>query len=432
MKLTKVCFEGARRSVNYRHISVLGAAFMHREIEFAEASLAFTDERGLTRAGASRLDGIDLLRGLVIILMVLDHARDYLHAQAFLFDAANPTQTTVPLFVTRWITHLCAPTFVFLAGVSIYLQRANGKDVQSLRRYLLARGCWLIALEFTIISFGFNFGGSFAFVQVIWAIGASMLLLAALIGLPSRAVLAVGVVIVAGHSLLPLVDAASLRPLLGAAVQLLFQPGPAIGYPGLVIYPLIPWFGIMCLGYGLGSVFLQPVHTRRRTLLTLGSAALLLFVVLRSMNGYGDPVPWSVYESTAKTALSFMNVSKYPPSFLYALVTLGCSVLLFLALEPLRGFARRMLLAFGRTPLFTYVLHIYIVHTLSMLIGVVGGLPASYFVDFLSDADKHAGAGFGLPVVYAAWATTIALLYPASKWFEGIKRRRREWWLSYV
>jgi uncharacterized membrane protein len=406
---------------------------MHREIQFDEASsIVPADERGLTRAGASRLDGIDLLRGFVIVLMVLDHARDYLHSQAFLFDAANPTQTTVALFVTRWITHLCAPTFVFLAGVSIHLQRANGKNVNSLRRYLLTRGCWLIALEFTIVSFGFNFGGSFAFVQVIWAIGGSMLLLSALLALPTAAVLALGVLIVIGHSLVPSIDATTLPPLLGAALRLILQPGPAIGFSGLVIYPLIPWFGIMCLGYGLGSVFLQSTQHRRRTLLKLSGAALLLFVVLRALNGYGDPASWSNRESAARTALSFMNVSKYPPSLLYALVTLGCSILLFIALEPLRGVARRVLLAFGRTPLFTYVLHIYLLHSLAMLIGVVGGLPASNFVDFLSDVQKHAGVGFDLPVVYAAWAATIALLYPASKWFEAVKRRRREWWLSYA
>ena len=258
----------------------------------AESASIGCKEIALTRAGALRLDAIDLLRGLVIALMVLDHVRDFLHATAFAFDPTDLRQTNPLLFMTRWVTHLCAPTFVFLSGVSIFMQRANGKP--ELSKFLLTRGLWLIVLEFTVVSFGINWGPPLAFLQVIWAIGASMVLMAAVVRLPAKAVLALGAAIVIGHQWV----ASFVNPAeLGAWATpwfLTMQPGPAVFMRGFIPYPVIPWFGIMCVGYGLGFIFRQEPDERRRNVLALALSLLAAFVVLRAINGYGNPVPWAV------------------------------------------------------------------------------------------------------------------------------------------
>jgi uncharacterized membrane protein len=397
-----------------------------------------TSAAALTRSGARRLDSIDMLRGLVIVFMVLDHVRDFFHADAFVFDPSDPTKTTPLLFLTRWVTHLCAPTFVFLAGVSIFLQRANGKTGANLSKFLLTRGLWLIALELTIICFGFNFAMPYVFIQVIWAIGIGMVFMAALVRLAPALILVLGALIVAGHGMLGGIDATDLGS--GAPFwRLAMEPGPAGFARGLVLYPAIPWFGIMCLGYGLGGIFLQEPVQRRRSVLMVGAGAVALFLVLRAVNSYGDPSLWTPQASNVATVLSFFNVSKYPPSLLYVLITLGVSLLLSLALEHLWAPAARVLLAFGRTPLATYVLHIYIVHALALAIAVGSGLPASLFIDFLgmnflvgSSRLVAAGWGFNLAVVYVIWIAVLVALYPFSAWLARIKRQRRDWWLSYV
>ncbi|WP_090451328.1 heparan-alpha-glucosaminide N-acetyltransferase domain-containing protein [Dyella sp. OK004] len=393
----------------------------------------------LTAAGADaeaarrRIRVVDLLRGLVLALMVLDHTRDFFHVQAFEFSPTDPEKTTLMLFATRWVTHLCAPTFVFLAGTSIYLQRENGKSRSELARFLLSRGLWLIALELTVISFAFNFALPFAFMQVIWAIGGSMMLMAALIYLPARAVLLIGMVIVAGHNALASVDAASFGPFAPVWALLMQLGEPPFG-PGLVAYPLIPWFGIMCLGYGCGHVFVQTDATRRRTLALLAAACLLVFLVLRLLNGYGDQAPWSQQTDSVHTFISFINVSKYPPSLLYVLATLGVSLGLSLGLERLRGWPERALLAYGRTPLFTYLLHIYLIHGLAVLVGLAQGVPPSDFINFLGDTSRLAKAHWGvsLPMVYLIWVAILVALYPCARWYAALKVRRRHPLLSYL
>ncbi len=396
-----------------------------------DAPLASPVVGGVTRSGGFRIDGIDLLRGLVIVLMVLDHVRDFFHVTALTADPLAMDSGSPALFATRWITHLCAPTFVFLAGVSIFLQRAGGKSRPDLTRFLLTRGLWLIVLELTIVTVGFNFGW-FAFMQVIWAIGASMMVMAGLIWLPGRIVLALGVLVVAGHPLLAPInppDLGALAPLWWATMEFgLFPPG------GLMAYPLVPWLGVMMLGYGLGGLFTLEPRARTRALLWLAGGALLAFAVIRGLNGYGDPRPWSVQAEPLWTALSFINVSKYPPSPDYVLVTLGVALAILPLLERVRGPVVRVLLTFGRTPLFTYLLHIYIAHGLAVLVGVLMGVPASAFANFLADPSRLKAAewGVGLPMVYAMWALTLVLLYPLSRWFESVRRRRRDWWLGYL
>ncbi|MGO1001195.1 DUF1624 domain-containing protein [Lysobacter sp. CA196] len=389
---------------------------------------------GLTRLGMPRLDMVDALRGLVIALMVLDHVRDYFHWQAFVFSPTDLAKTTPLLFATRWVTHLCAPSFVLLAGVSIFLQQAGGaypRPAQSW--FLLTRGLWLIALELTVIVFGFNFVWPFLFLQVIWAIGIGMVAMAALIWLPRTAVLALGIAVVAGHGLLAGFDAGrwgALAPLWTLAMR----PGAVPGIEGFVAYPALPWVGILCLGYGLGPLFLLDAPRRRRVIAVVALAMLAAFAILRAGTGFGDPSPWQRQADPLFDAMAFVNVSKYPPSLLYALVTLGLSLLLMVALEHGSGWLRRVLLAFGRTPLFTYLLHIYLVHGLALLIGVASGIPATVFVGILGNAGRIAESGWGvsLPVVFGLWLGVLAALYPLSRWFAGVKARRRDRWLSYL
>lgn len=393
---------------------------------------------GLTRSGTARLDTIDALRGLVIAIMVLDHVRDFFHEGALLFDPTDPARTTPLLFATRWITHLCATTFVFLSGVSIYLQRANGKPADALSKFLLSRGLWLIFLELTVVSFGFNFGGPFAFMQVIWAIGFGMVAMSVLARLGPQVVLAIGVAIIA------------LSPLVAAAIfgspgttgtnaatitrALLFVPAILADGRLMAMYAAVPWLGVMCLGFGAGGIFLLPAGQRRRAVALSAGLLLALFAALRGLNGYGDPAPWTVLDTPARTVMSFLNLSKYPPSPIFVCATLGCSMLLFLALERLRGPVLRVLLDFGRTPLMTYVAHIYIAHGLMLATAASLGRP-EVAIDVVHKS--IAGAfppdwGYSLPVVYAVWALVVAALVPVARWFADVKRRRRDWWLGYL
>lgn len=387
---------------------------------------------GLTRSGAARLDTIDMLRGLVIVIMVLDHVRDFFHIDALRFDPTDPLRTNAALFATRWITHLCAATFVFLAGVSILFQKANGKPPAQLSAFLLKRGLWLILLEATVVSFGFNFAEPIVFLQVIWAIGASMVCMSVLARLSPQAVLAVGIGIIALYPLLvPLT--ASWTGALAILRMLAIAPGVIPGTPVLAFYAFVPWLGVMCIGFGLGPIYRLPAPDRDRRLLPIAIGLLVAFVVLRSIDGYGDPAPWSHLSTHEATALSFLNVSKYPPSPDYVLATLGISILLFLALERLRGPASRVLLTFGRTPLFSYLCHIYLAHGLALAVALMAGYPSSVTTHFVEqETPSPAGWGFSLATVYLAWATVLVLLFPLSRWFERVKQRRRDWWLSYL
>lgn len=390
-------------------------------------------QQATTRGNMPRLEIVDLLRGFVVVLMVLDHTRDYFHESALAFDPTQLEKTTPALFLTRWITHLCAPTFVFLAGVSVALQQTAGRPLPDVRSLLLTRGLWLIALELTLVSFGFNFAWPFFFVQVIWAIGSGMVLLALLLPLGRRTILALGAGLVIGHQFLAPIEAGTLGPA-ALAWRLLLEPGLLDGAPGLVVYPTIPWFGVMCLGYGLGNIFHLPAEARERRLLALGSAALAAFAVLRLSGVWGDPRPWVQDPSGARTILSFINVSKYPPSLLFVLLTLGSVALVAPALDRLRGPLRGLLLAMGRTPFFTYLLHIFIVHGAALAGGVLVGVPPAAFVNFLGDPSRLIAADWGVSLgwVYLVWVGVVLSLYPASRWFAGIKRSKRSRWLAYL
>ena len=390
------------------------------------------------RPERQRVEAVDLLRGLVIVLMVLDHVRDYFHAQAFLFSAVNPDQSYPALFATRWVTHLCAPVFVMLAGVSAGLQLRAGKSVTQVRKLLWTRGLWLIALELTVVTFGFNFGIPIPFLQVFWAIGWSMLALAAVLSLTPTAIGAIGAAILLGHNLLDPISPSDLGAI-GLLWQFLHEGGPIVvgGTPvGMFAYPVLPWVGVMFLGDGAARLFGAEAQRRRRLLAGIGAAMLAAFFMLRALNVYGDPDPWAARGDSARTVMAFLDVEKYPPSLLYVLATLGVAMLLVPLLERLPRIGREALLTFGRVPLFAYLAHIYIAHFLMMVVAtVVRGDPAlafNFVLTSVTDPEALGGWGFGLPVVYAACIATLILLYPLCRWFGAVKRRRRDWWLSYL
>ena len=394
-------------------------------------ALAFPAEQ--QASGRVRLDSVDLLRGLAIVIMALDHARDYFTSARF--DATDLTQTTAPLFLTRWITHVCAPVFVFLAGTSAFLYQARRRSRAEVSRFLLTRGLLLVVLELTVVRWAWTFNFSYTellFVQVIWVIGVSMIVLAGLIYLPLRAVAAVGVAMILGHNLLDGVTPQSLGA--WGPLWALLHVQAAIPLGGgrvfVVIYPLIPWIGVMAAGYAFGTLLLRTEQERRRTLLMLGGGLTLAFLMLRAVNVYGDPAPWTVQETAGRTALSFLNTTKYPPSLQFLLMTLGPAIALLPLLERLTGPVARAVTVFGRVPLFFYVLHLYLIHAVALTVGTLAGFdPRSFLHVWLNNPD---GWGYGLPVVYLVWAGVVLALYPACRWFAGVKARRREVWLSYL
>jgi uncharacterized membrane protein len=397
-----------------------------------------------------RVDSVDLLRGLIMVIMMLDHTRDFVHFQATLFDPSDVSRTYPALFFTRWITHFCAPVFVFLAGTGAYFQELRGKPKIELSRFLITRGIWLIVLEFTvlrvIIFFNFDYPSFLGFLQVIWVIGWGMIVLAGLIYLPLRVVLAMSVAMIVLHNAFDGIRSASWAgpgspvPGFGASLwKVLHEPGLIfpLGYPGpplLVLYPLIPWLGVLAAGYALGSLYRLDESHRRRFLFRLGSAITLGFIVLRAINIYGDPSHWSVQSSPVMTALSFLAVSKYPPSLLFLMMTLG-PALLFLAWFDGggRGKLGQIFIVYGRVPLFFYLLQWIVTHTLALAAGRIAGKPTDYLFTNIGLAGPAApGSGFGLAMVYALWILGVVLLYPLCRWYAGVKTRRRDWWLSYL
>ena len=399
------------------------------------------DDRTATpelRAARQRIEVVDLLRGLVILLMVLDHVRDFFHAQAFVFSAVDADRSNPALFTVRWITHLCAPVFVALAGASAYLQRQAGKPMPQVRKLLWTRGLWLITLELTVVTFGFNFGIPIPFLQVIWAIGWSMIGLSLAIALRPAFVLAIGLAIIAGHNFLdPIVPSD-----LGSAAfvwQFLHEGGPIVvgKQPiGLFAYPILPWIGVMFLGFGTARAFLVQPSTRGRLFTAAGAAMLGTFVLVRTINIFGDPDPWSARSEASRTVMAFLDVEKYPPSLLYLLATLGLALMLTPLLERLPRAGRELLRTYGSVPLLAYVAHLYVAHGLMMVTAwITRGDPTlafNFIIRSVTDPASLNGWGFGLPHVFAFWVLTLALLYPLCRAFQRLKQRRRDWWLSYL
>jgi uncharacterized membrane protein len=435
-----------------------------------------------------RIYSIDFLRGVVMMIMLLDHTRDFVHHGAFLSDPTEPVTTNVPLFFTRWITHYCAPTFVFLSGISIYLQKMNGKSTGELSRFLFTRGLWLIILEFTVVRFGFVFNLDYSFVgmaQVIWVIGVSMIVMAGLIYLPVWIVGAFGVVMIFFHNLL---DGFQVPP----ATAFGGTPPPDVSqliwmvlhqqgvFPvgdtssAFIAYPLIPWVGVMAAGYALGVLYEWDSARRKKWLVALGLVATALFVVMRFVNVYGDPEPWFsrtafVEKMTARAAteqsteggpgdvsptqvlemversplsnstftlLSFLNTHKYPPSLLFLLMTLGPAMIILALTDRISGKAiwQRIAITFGRVPMFFYLLQFPVAHAMGILLSLMAGKDIGYYFMNMPESMTMAPAdhGFTLPVVYAAWIAGLIILYPICWWWGNLKRRNKHWALSYL
>jgi uncharacterized membrane protein len=379
---------------------------------------------------SNRNEAIDLLRGLVMVIMVLDHARDFWGG--FAPDPTDLEVTTPVLFFTRWVTHFCAPVFVFLAGTSAYLY-GTGREPMQLSRFLLTRGLWLILIELTVCKYVWipEPGYSMVLMQVIWAIGCSMIVLAGLCFFGATAVGLIGLVILVGHNALdPLIPAD-----LGSAGVLwtIAHEGGIVqlsdGVTWLVAYPVLPWIGVMAIGYSFGMSVRLSQEQRRSLYLRLGLAMIAAFILLRAINFYGDSAHWSVQPSAVFSLLSFLNTTKYPPSLLYLLMTLGPALCLLGLFESgSQSRLRKGLLVFGRVPLLFYILHLYLLRFTAIPVSFV-----LYGADAATPPPGPAGSAMlGLGAAYIAWVVSVLLLYPICRWFAGVKERRSDWWLSYL
>jgi len=385
-----------------------------------------------------RVDSIDLVRGVIMILMALDHVRDYFGAAGV--DPTDPATTTGALFFTRWITHICAPVFFLLTGVSAFLvsQRRSTRD---LSRYLLTRGLWLILLEVTVmrcLAWQFNFDYQVTMLTVLWALGASMVLLSGLVWLPVGAVGAVAVTVIAGHNLLDRLPASalgSLAPLVAMlhAPSVVFSNGTHVVFSA---YPLVPWVAVVAAGYALGPVFLWKSGRRQAFLVRLGLTLTIAYVLLRIANVYGDPRPWMAHDSVFRSALAFLATTKYPPSLLFLLMTLGPAMLVLAAVERKTPAWLRPAVTFGRVPLFYFVLHAVVIHVFAVIVCYLRYGDAHWMFESPTLAQfpvtQPPGWPVGLPGVYLVWLCVVATLFPLCRWFAEFKRRRREWWLSYM
>jgi uncharacterized membrane protein len=375
----------------------------------------------------SRIRSIDILRGLVMVLMALDHVRDYFMGMSV--DPLDLAHTNGLLYATRWVTHFCAPVFILLTGVSAYLSSKRCTK-RELTRMLVTRGLWLIALEWTVVTLAWTFNFKYQLglvMQVIWVIGVSMIVLAALIRLPVWAAGLIGFIICYTHNLLDGVSPAqfgSFAPLW----QVLHVQGMTPF--GFVAYPLIPWVGVMAVGYSLGTLYDADAPSRRRVLIALGVISIATFILLRATNFYGDPQPWAVQADFARSLMSFLNVAKYPPSLLYLLATLGPALVLLATLESARGRIAGILETFGSVPLFFYILHIVLAHLAAGLVAMTLGYGTGVLGNFFLFLPPQWGVSLG--AAYAAWLWVLVTVYPACLWYAGLKRRRRDWWLIYL
>jgi uncharacterized membrane protein len=387
---------------------------------------------------ARRVDAVDVLRGIVMVLMVLDHTRDY-----FGDASLNPTdlsQASPALFMTRWVTHFCAPGFAFLAGTGAYLAGSRGRSRGDLAMFLATRGLWLIFLEVTVVRLGLFFDpvGAPVILTVLWSIGASFIVLAGLVFLPSRAVGTLGVLLIATHGLADGFSPDSGTAAVQAARAILLGPRGVLPLPGgitaVVGYPLLPWLGVVAAGYGFGEVIRLEPGRRRRVLWITGVAMTAAFVILRAWGGYGEPSPWTTQATRLLTALSFINCTKQPPSLLFVLMTLGPAIACLAMIDRvgIRGPVGRALVTFGRVPLFYYLSQWYVIHGLAVLTGLARGLPVAWQFSGAALGAPPDGWALSLPGIYVAWALVLAVLYLPCRWFAGVKSRHPGGWLSYL
>lgn len=387
-----------------------------------------------------RIESIDFLRGIVMILMALDHVRMYFALGTWYAEPTNLATTTPLLFFTRWITHFCAPVFVFLAGTSAFFYGMKKDNLKKTAWFLFTRGLWLVFIELVIINFAWTFDITYSFrlLQVIWVIGISMVVLSGLIFLPAAWIFTMGMILVFGHNLLdPItVQGSSIQDLIWYTLhqpETVFVGGSLTNF----LYPVLPWLGLMALGYVFGTFYKAgfPAERRQRLLLGIGIAATVLFLLLRTLNLYGEPNEWDRHTSHMFTLLSFLNTTKYPPSLHFLLMTMGPALIFLSLLERYQNQLPRPVTVFGRVPFFFYVLHLYLIHALAMLLLVYEGRDASQYI--LSSSSLQSGnlSNFGLSLgaVYIIWVIVILLLYPLCKWYQWYRETHPwQWWLRYL
>lgn len=394
-----------------------------------------TETLSFDQLRTKRIISIDMLRGLVMVLMALDHVRAFFTNVRF--RPTDLTQTNVPLFLTRWVTHLCAPTFIFLAGVAAYLYFENRPQSKSeLSRYLIIRGLWLVLLELTVVRFGWIFDPTYSFLMagVLWAIGWSMVVLAALIRMPIPLIAALGIFLMGGHNLFDHIHAEQLGRW-GWFWAVLHEPKMFTPFPNkyfVIVYPLIPWVGVMATGYAFGTLIKQEKTSRQRLFLRLGLGLIAGFVVLRTLNVYGDPYPWAVQKNFSLTILSFINCQKYPPSLLYLLITLGLAMLLLYLFEKHRWRIFQPLILFGQVPLFFYIVHIWLIHFTAILLALHKYGLKAIIMPFIVSSQMPSDYGYDLPIIYNLWIIMIILLYPICSWFKNYKAKNPSKWLKYL
>jgi len=380
---------------------------------------------GTGQRTSARIGAVDVVRGAVMVLMALDHVRDYVTNQRF--RPEDLSRATPALFATRWVTHFCAPGFSLLAGVGIGLWMSRGRRRAETSRFLVTRGLWLVVLDLTVSAIGWQFGLRLipAYALVIWALGWSMVVMAVLVHLP-RAVIAVAALLtIAGHNLL---DGVASSPLW----HVLHVPGFAIPGKLFIAYPLVPWVAVMALGFVLAGVYTWDAPRRRQFLITSGVLATAAFVAIRFVNGYGNPFPRSTQRSAALTVASFLNVLKYPPSLDFLLMTLGPILVALALVEGMRNRLTTWLSVYGRVPLFYYILHIYVAHALAILLALVQGGELRRIPVVTDPGSIPSWYGLSLPGVYVAWATVVLLMYFPCRWYAQLKARRNDWWLRYT
>lgn len=389
-----------------------------------------------------RVPSIDALRGLVMIIMALDHTREFFHADAAYFGPEDLTRTTAILFFTRWITHFCAPVFMFTAGMGAYLWRRR-HTAHELSVFLWERGFWLVVLEFTAMRFAvyFSLRSGMVLLSILWALGWSMVALGFLSRLPIRVLAVLSVAMIALHNLANPVMASQF----GSAAwvwNILHQPGVFLvaGVPVLASYPLIPWIGVMAAGFCFGEIIAMDAPRRRQWLIRIGLGLTIAFLVIRGINVYGNPAPWSTSwpsKIPGMTVLSFLRCVKYPPSLDFLLMTLGPAILLLAWLDRLKLKPENPLMVFGRVPLFYFIVHLYVIHLLAVGMAFVRYGHAGFMLNPLPSMGGEMKLypphyGYELWVVYVVWAAVVALLYPMCLWFARLKSRRKDWWLSYL
>ncbi|MDF3076251.1 MAG: hypothetical protein K0S09_140 [Sphingobacteriaceae bacterium] len=382
-----------------------------------------------------RVTSIDILRGLVMIIMALDHTRDFFHKDAMIHDPMDLATTTAPIFFTRWITHFCAPTFVFLSGVSAYLS-SQKKNKAEASLFMIKRGLWLLVIEVVVITFGLSFNPfySMIFLQVIWAIGCSMILMGILSRISYSAVLVVGAILFFGHNLIDIIphgNSPIWNFILTSPNFIPFAGNHVLG----VLYSVLPWTGIMLMGYCMGRLYRQDFAPakRKQILIISGSALIVIFLILRWFNMYGNPQPWAPQQDFAHSLFSFLNTSKYPPSLHYAGMTLGPAILMLAFTENIKNWFSDILSVYGKVPFFYYVLHFYVLHTVL----VIAFFAAGYSTDAIQSKNmpfffRPTEFGYSLAGTYLVWLAAVALLYKPCVWFGKYKATHKQWWLSYL